>query len=115
MDAQAHGQFHTPLPHEAGIESSHGLYDPQPGSHRPLRVVFVRQRVAEIDEQAIAEILSDMALIAGHHLGAGRLIGAHHLAPLLGVQSRCEGSRVDEITEQHGELATFGLGGTRLS
>jgi hypothetical protein len=40
----------------------------------------MRQRVAEVDEQAVAEILGNMALKAGDHLGAGRLIGPDHLA-----------------------------------
>jgi hypothetical protein len=40
----------------------------------------MRQRVAEVDQQSIAEILRDMPLIAGDHLGAGLLIGAHDLA-----------------------------------
>jgi hypothetical protein len=46
----------------------------------------MRLGVAEVDQQAIAEVLGDMALIAGDDLGAGLLIGPHHLPPLLGVE-----------------------------
>jgi hypothetical protein len=88
---------------------SHGLYYSQSSPHRPLGVIFVGQGVAEIDQQAIAEVLGDMALIAGDHLGTGVLIGPHHLTPLFGVELAGQHRRVDEITEQHRELAAFGL------
>ena len=114
MDAQAHGQVHPPLLLQARIQLSQGLHHPQPGPHRPLRVIFVRQGVAEVDEQTIAEILRDMAVKAGDHLGAGLLIGPHHLAPVFGVELAGEHGRIHQITEQHRELAAFGVGRTRL-
>jgi hypothetical protein len=51
-----------------------------------------------------------MPLIAGDHRGAGLLVGPHHLPPIFGVELAGEGGGVDEITEQHRELAAFGLG-----
>ena len=80
MAPQAHGQLHPPLLPQAGIELAHGLDHAQPGAHGPLGIVFVCQRIAKVDQQAIAEILGDMALKAGDHLGAGVLIGPHHFA-----------------------------------
>jgi hypothetical protein len=60
-----------------------------------------------------------MALIAGDHLGAGVLIGPHHVAPLFQVEPAGEHRRVHQVTEQHRELAAFGLwrmrGGWRRS
>ena len=109
MDAQAHGQLHPPLLRQAGIELPQGLDHPQPGPHGPLGVIFVRQRVAEVDEQAIAEILRDMPLKAGDHLGARVLIGPHHLAEVFRVKLAGEDGGVHQVTEQHGELAAFGL------
>jgi hypothetical protein len=94
---------------QAGIELSQSLDDAQPGPHRPLCVIFVRQGVAEVDEQTIAEVLRDMPLKAGDHLGAGLLIGAHYLAQLFWVELAGQHGRVHQVTEQHGELATFGL------
>ena len=61
MDPQAYGQCHTPILLQADIELAQGLDHAQPGPHRPLRVIFVRQRIAEVDEQAIAKILRDMS------------------------------------------------------
>jgi hypothetical protein len=69
--------------------------------------------VPEVDEQAIAEILGDMPLKAGNHFGAGLLIGPHHLAQLLRVELAGEHSRVYQVTQQHGELTAFRVGGAR--
>jgi hypothetical protein len=71
MDPQAHGQYHISILLPAAIELAHGLDHAQPGPNRPLRVIFMRQGVAEVDEQAIAEILRDMSLKAGGHLDTG--------------------------------------------
>jgi hypothetical protein len=70
----------------------------------------VRQGIAEVDEQAIAEILGDMPVKAGDHLGTGVLIGPHHFAQVFRVKLAGQGGRVHQITEQHGELAPFRLG-----
>jgi hypothetical protein len=69
----------------------------------------MRQGVAEVDEQAIAEILRDMPVKAGNHLGAGVLIRPHHLTQVFRVELACEGSRVRQVTKQHGELPAFGV------
>src|SRR4029450_440443 len=69
----------------------------------------MRQWVAEVDEQAITEILGDMPIIASDYLGAGVLIGPHHLAQLFRVELAGEHGRVHQVTEQHSELAAFGI------
>ena len=71
----------------------------------------MRLGIAKVDQQAIAEILGDMALKALDDLGAGRLVGPHHLAQVFGVELAGERGRVDQVTEQHRELAAFGLRG----
>ena len=109
MDRQAHRQWHTPLPRQARIELPHGLYNPESGPHRPLRIILVGQGVAKIDQQSIAEILRDMALKTLDHCRAGRLISAHHLAQLFRVKTRRQCRRVDQVTKQHRQLAPFGL------
>ena len=113
MDPQAHGELHPPLLPQAGIELAHGLDHAQPGAHGPLGVIFVRQRVAKVDQQAIAEVLRDMPLKAGDHLRTRVLIGPHHLAQLFRVELAGEHGRVDQVTEQHSELAPFRVRGRR--
>ena len=88
----------------------HGLDHPKPGPHGALRIIFVRLGIAEVDEQAIAEILRNMAVKALDHLGTGVLIGAHDLAQVFGIELAGERGRVHQVTEQHGELTAFGLG-----
>ena len=103
MDPQAHGQVHPPLLPQAGIELSHGLDHAQPGPHRPLRIVFMRQGIAKVDQQAIAEILGDMPLKALDHLGAGVLIGPHHLAQVFRVE--LAGEAVESTRSQNSTVS----------
>ena len=69
----------------------------------------MRRRIAEVDQQPIAQILRNVALKAVNHGGAGLLIGAHHFPELFRIELRGEGSRAHQITEHHGELAALGF------
>jgi hypothetical protein len=69
----------------------------------------VRQGVAEVDQEPIAEVLGDMPLEAGDHFGAGGLIGLHHLAQLFRIELAREHGRVHQVTKQHRQLAAFGV------
>jgi hypothetical protein len=69
--------------------------------------------VAEVDQQAVAEILGDVALITADHRGACLLIVPYDLAPLFGVELAGEHGRVRQIAEQDGELTAFGVRCTR--
>jgi len=68
----------------------------------------VRQGIAEVDEQAITEILGDMPLKARDHLGARVLIRPHHLAEVFRIKPRGEHGGIHDVTEQDGKLAAFG-------
>jgi hypothetical protein len=114
MDAQAHSQVYPPLLRQAGIELAQGLHHAQSSAHGPLGVIFVRPGVAKVDEQAIAQILRDMPVKAGDHLGAGILIGPHHLVQLFRVKLASESGRVHQVTKQHRQLAAFSLGLVRF-
>ena len=94
------GQAHALVLRQAGIERSHGLENAQAGAHGPLGVVFMRLRIAKVDQQAIAEILGDMAVKALDHLGTGRLVGAHDLAQVFWVElaGKARWSRPDHRT-----------------
>ena len=61
MDTKTHGQAHLVVLLQVCIVCLHGLNDAQPGTNSTLGVVLVRLRIAEIDQQAIAEVLGDMS------------------------------------------------------
>jgi len=107
MDPQAHGQLHSSLLLQTYVELPQGLHHPQSGPHGPLGIIFVRQGIPEVDEQAIAEIWRNMPIKTGNHLGTGRLIGPHHLAQLFRVELAGEGGRIHQVAEHHSELAPF--------
>ena len=75
--------------------------------HRAPGIVFMGCGVAKIDQQPIAEILGDMALVGLDDLGRGLLVGAHHGAQVFGVELAGELRGADQVTEQHRELPPF--------
>jgi hypothetical protein len=68
-------------------------------------------RIAAVHQQAVTEVLRNIAVKALDHSVAGGLIGAHHLTIVFGVELPGEGSRVHQITKQHCELPAFCLRG----
>jgi hypothetical protein len=66
--------------------------------------------VAKRGEPPIAEVWGDRALIVLDDLGRGFLVGTAHGAPVFGVELVGELRGAHEGTEQHGNLAAFGLG-----
>ena len=109
MDAHPDRQLDPALGHEALVQPSHGLHHAEGGAHGALAIVLVRLRVAEVDEQAVAEVLGDVPLEALDHLGAHALVCAYHLAQFLRIQAGGEGGRADQVAEEHGEVAPFRL------
>src|SRR5262245_37974208 len=103
MEPHPYGQSHPLLLLESAIERRHGLHHAKPSAHRPLRIVFMRLRVAKVDQQTIAEILGDVALEALDDLSTGLLIGAYHLTVVFRIELTGKAGRVDQIAEQHGE------------
>jgi hypothetical protein len=94
MDAETHSELYSVLLRQTGVEWSHGLHHPQPGTHGPRGIIFVRLGPAKVHEQAIAEILGDVSVIASDHLRTGVLISPHHLVPLFGVELAGQDGRV---------------------
>ena len=83
-------------------------YQSKAGPHRPLGIVLVRLRVAEVHQHPIAHVLGDKPVEAGDRIGDTAMIGADDLAHVLWIHSRCQHGRADQIGEQHGELPAFG-------
>ena len=61
VDAQPDGELHAVAGIETRIQLPNGLNELHARVHRPLRIVFMRLRVAKVDQQPIAEVLGDMA------------------------------------------------------
>src|SRR4051794_34145282 len=66
---------------------------------RPLGVVFTRERIPEIDQDAVAHIARDEARETPHDLGYCVMIGANQVAKILGVAQSRKGGRADEVAE----------------
>src|SRR5262249_24693657 len=94
---------------ERGIERLHGGHYPQTSPHSALGIVFMRLRITKIDEQAIAQVLRNMAVKARNDRGTGRLIGPDYVPPVLGIKLAGEGGRIHQVTKYHGELASSSL------
>jgi hypothetical protein len=81
----------------------------EPRAHRPLGIIFMCLRVAEINEQAIAQVLGDVATEAGDCLGGGVMILPNDLAPVLRIELPGDGGRPNEVAEENGELPPLAL------
>ena len=67
-------------------------------------LVLMGARIAEGDEQAVAEIAHDRAAVPPDDLGAGGTKGADDLAVIFGIESPRHCRRMRQIAEQDGEL-----------
>jgi len=67
------------------IETSDRVDQSQPRPDRPLGVVLMSARVAEIDEHAVAHILGDKPVEPGDDFGHGTVIRGDDLAQILRV------------------------------
>jgi hypothetical protein len=97
----------------AGLEPRHGRFYFEPRPHRPLGVVVMRPRIAEIGQYPVAHVFGDKAVIARDDGGDGVLIGSDLLAQFLGVKPHRQGRRADEIAEHHCQLPPLGVGESR--
>ena len=75
----------------------------------PLGVVFMGLRPSEIDEQAIAERLRDIAAETDNFVADRLLVPRDDVLHVLRVEPRGELGRIHEVGEHHGELAPLGL------
>jgi hypothetical protein len=90
------------------IELRQRLDSLQPRTNRSLGLAFVRQRVAEEGDDAIAKPLEEITFEAGHARRAGILVTAHDVLQHFGIEPRGEVRIAHHVAEQHGELAAFG-------
>ena len=91
------------------LEPADGLDQLQTGADRPLGIVLVRLRIAEIDQHAVAHVLGDEAVEPGDT--SWRCNDDTRRSPRAGPRGRVAGERrrADEVAEHHRELPALGL------
>jgi hypothetical protein len=84
-----------------------GIDERQTGPHRPLRIILVSLRIAEIDQHPVAKIFGHEPTETLHALGNALLIGRNDLAQVLRIQTRRQRCRTDEVGKHYCDLATL--------
>src|SRR6266404_4749995 len=97
----------------AGIESCHGRDQCQPGAYRALSVVFIRPRITEICEHAVAHVPGNKPPRFLDLLGTAAVVRANDFPQVLRVEPCRERCRANKISEHHRELTSLGLGPRR--
>ena len=92
----------------AGLQPSDRCDQLQPRPYRPLGVILMGLRIAEVHKHAIAHVLRYEPAKALHGLGDALLVGGNDLAQVLGVHASRERRRADQVREHHRDLAAFG-------
>ena len=99
----------TPGSGDLGVQRLHRLDDLQPGLNRAPRIVLVGARKAEIHQDAVADVVADVAVEPADDLGAGLLVAADHLTQIFRVHPGRKRRGADHVAEHHGQLAALGL------
>jgi hypothetical protein len=79
--------------------------------HGPYGIVFMRLRIAKVHQEPVTEVLGDMAGKTLDDHRAGGLIGPNDLPQVFGVELAGEPGGIHQVTEEHRELAAFGISG----
>ena len=94
---------------DRGIQLRHRIDDIETRPHRTLGLVLMGARVAEIDEDAVAHVLRDKAVVAPDRGTAPALKRRDHIAQIFGVHPGGECGRSHQVAKHHGQLAALGL------
>ena len=111
VDANSKGNTDTVSTVENRVQFVETRQDFQPGPDRAMGVVFMGGRIAEIYEDTIAKILSDMAIEALNHRARGLLISSDQCSQIFRIEPAGQAGRVREVTEHDSDLTTLGLVG----
>jgi hypothetical protein len=98
VDTEPHGQAHPVLLLQARIQRPQGLDHPEPAADGPLDRIFMGLGIAEVYQQAIAEVLGNVAVKALNDLGTGGLIGPHRGAEVFRIELARQHRRVHQVT-----------------
>ena len=73
------------------------------------RVRLIGDRIAVVGQDAVAEILGDVALARLDLPGGDRLVCPNDISQVLRIEALRQGRRVGHVAEQHRHLATLSL------
>jgi hypothetical protein len=110
VNAGAESQLDAPFLHKSDIHSLYAFQDANPGMHGSPRIVLVDVGIPKVDQNAIAQILSNMPAKAVDHFYAEISIAGQHLMQLFGIKRLGKRSRGCHRTKHHCYLTAFGLG-----
>jgi hypothetical protein len=79
-------------------------------ARRTLGLVLMGTRIAEIDQDAVAHIFRDKAVVAPDRGTAPALIRRDDIAQIFRIHPSRERRRPHQIAKHYGQLATLGLG-----
>ena len=80
------------------------LLSGEAGAHGALRVVFMRVRIPEIDQDPVAHVLGDEAGKKADCFGHGAVITDDDLSQIFGIDARGQRGGADQIAEHYGKL-----------
>ena len=86
---------HPRLQRSARLQRTHCCDQFQPGPHRPLDIVLVGLRIAEVDQDTVAHVFGNETAEALHSLGDALLIAGNDLAQVLRVHASRECCRTN--------------------
>src|SRR6516162_1206063 len=99
----------------ACFKSAYRLDHGEAGAHRALRIILMRNRVAEIGEHAIAHVPGDEPIELADDIVDGAKVLVDNLAQILGVEPHGERGRANEIAEHYCEGPALGSWCSRSS
>ena len=95
----------TRLDRASGRQHPHDL---EPRTHRALGVVLMCGRIAEIDQNTVADEPGGKTLVMLDHADAGLAEARDHVAHVFRIELRRERGGIHHVAEHGGELAPFG-------
>ncbi len=106
-DYQAGCNSDTTLQGSARLKRGHRCDQFEPRSHCPICVVLVGPGIAKIHEDTVAHVFRNEPVVALHRARDTLLISRNDVPQILGIHSRGELCRTDQVGKHHRDLPTL--------
>ena len=91
------------------VQWPHCVLDPQPGAHGANGVVLVCLRIAEVHQQAVAQIARDVSIETHDPRGTRIVVGVQDLGELFRVDPLRQRGGVHDVAEHDRELPALSM------